>query len=231
MRFLIEKIIQKRNPFFKFSNNVSDYDVFLFVIDLSLKVIRGVLFHRMSPVSLSVIGNGVKLVNRRYLKIGSRIKLDDNVYIDSLGLKGVVIGDNVSIGAFTRIVVSSSFTNLGVGVTINSGVGIGEFSRIGGSGGVLIGENTIIGQYLSCHPENHNFENLELDIKFQGTNRAEIVIGKNCWVGSKVTICAGVKIGDGSVIGAGAVVTKSVPENSIVAGNPAKVLRMRGRDE
>ena len=231
MRSLLESIIRKRNPNFSFSSDLSGYDIFLFFLNLSLMLIRGVVFFRMRPSSLFIVGRGVRLINRRYMKLGKRIKLDDFVYIDSLGSKGVTIGDNVSIGAFTRIIVSSSFNTIGVGVSINSGVGIGEFSRIGGSGGVSIGENTIIGQYLSCHPENHNFDDLKLDIKFQGTNRSKITIGNNCWIGAKVTICAGVNVGDGSVIGAGAVVTKSVPKNSVVAGNPATVLRIRGEHE
>jgi acetyltransferase-like isoleucine patch superfamily enzyme len=231
MRKLIEKLIRKRNSSFRISKEISEYDVVVWFFSLSVKYVRGIVFHFLSPFSLSLVGKGAILSNRRYLKLGRKVKIDDYVYIDALGKQGVSIGDGVNIGAFSRIVVSSSYSNIGEGIVLSSGVGIGEYSRIGGSGGVYIGENTIIGQYLSCHPENHIFDNLQLDIKYQGTKRAKITIGRNCWLGSKVTICAGVKIGDGSVIGAGAVVTKSVPENSIVAGNPAKVLRIRGRDE
>lgn len=231
MRLIFEKLIGKRNPNFRISKDISEFDVVIWFFTLLFKYVRGVVFLFISPFSLSLFGKGVSLSNRRYLKLGNKIKIDDFVYIDALGKQGVSIGDGVSIGAFSRIVVSSSYANIGEGIFISSGVGVGEYSRIGGSGGVYIGENTIIGQYLSCHPENHIFDDLSIDIKYQGTKRSKITIGKNCWLGAKVTICAGVTIGDGSVIGAGSVVTKSIPENSIVAGNPAKVLRVRGGDE
>ena len=59
----------------------------------------------------------------------------------------------------------------------------------------------------------------------QTTYPAPIVLGKNVWVGSNSTILQGVTIGDNAVVGAGAVVTKDVPENTIVGGVPAKVIR------
>ena len=52
-----------------------------------------------------------------------------------------------------------------------------------------------------------------------------IVIGDNCWLASNVTVCGGVKIGEGCVIGAGSVVTRDIPENSLAAGNPCRVIR------
>lgn len=90
-----------------------------------------------------------------------------------------------------------------------------------------IGDDCIVGQYLSCHPENHHYENLEIPIRMQGVYRKGIKIGKNCWIGSKVTILDGVEIGDGCIIAAGAVVNKSFPENSIIGGVPAKLLKSR----
>ena len=53
-------------------------------------------------------------------------------------------------------------------------------------------------------------------------------IGKNCWLGANVVICPGVTVGDNSVIGAGSVVTRDIPENSVAAGNPCRVLREIG---
>ena len=52
-----------------------------------------------------------------------------------------------------------------------------------------------------------------------------VMIGKNCWIGANVTICPGVTIGENSVIGAGSLVLHDVPENSVAAGNPCKVIR------
>jgi acetyltransferase-like isoleucine patch superfamily enzyme len=135
---------------------------------------------------------------------------------------GITIGDNVSIGSDSKVIVSTSLNNIGIGITIEDNVGIGEFAYLGGAGGLSIGSDCIIGQYFSCHPENHNFNDQTKLIREQGVTRKGITIHPNCWIGSKVTILDGVEIGANSVIAAGAVVTKSLPENSIIAGVPAK---------
>ena len=64
-------------------------------------------------------------------------------------------------------------------------------------------------------------------IRLQGVSRQGIHIGPNCWVGAKVTVLDGVTIGEGSVVAAGAVVTKDIPPYSIAAGVPAKVIKRR----
>ncbi|HSH65021.1 MAG TPA: acyltransferase [Bacteroidia bacterium] len=115
--------------------------------------------------------------------------------------------------------------NLGSHITIGNNVGIGEFAYLGGAGGLDIGDDCIVGQYLSCHPENHNYLDPFTPFRFQGVNRKGIKIGKNCWIGSKVTILDGVTIGENCVIAAGSVVNKDVPDNSIVGGVPAKVIK------
>lgn len=169
-------------------------------------------------------GKNVSLRYASRVKIGAWSLLDDGVVIDGFGKNGVSIGRSCTISAYSRLVASVTPNALGVGIEIGDHVGIGEFSRIGGSGGVKIGKNTHMAQYLSIHPENHKFDQPDKDIIDQGTIRAPIVIGENCWIGAKVTILAGVHIGDNCVIGAGSIVTKSIPRNSIAVGVPAKVV-------
>jgi acetyltransferase-like isoleucine patch superfamily enzyme len=131
----------------------------------------------------------------------------------------------VGIGAYSRIIISTSFNNMGKYIVIGNNVGMGEFAYLGGGGGLKIGDDCIIGQYLSCHPENHIYTDALKPIREQGVTRKGIEIGKNCWIGSKVTITDGVIIGDNCIIAAGAVVTKSMPPNSLIGGVPAKVIR------
>ena len=137
----------------------------------------------------------------------------------------VELGNNVRVGAFSQVVASTSFNQIGEFIRIGNNVGIGEFAYLGGGGGLEIGDDCIIGQYFSCHPENHNYAKPDELIRHQGVERKGIKIGKNCWIGSKVTILDGVTIGDNCVIAAGAVVTKSMPSNSVIGGVPARVLR------
>jgi len=59
---------------------------------------------------------------------------------------------------YSRIITSTSFNNIGEFIRIGDSVGIGEFAYLGGGGGLEIGNDCIIGQYLSCHPENHHFQ-------------------------------------------------------------------------
>ena len=81
------------------------------------------------------------------------------------------------------------------------------------------------------HSENHNFSDSEILIKDQGVNRKGIIIGNNCWIGSKATILDGVVIEDGVIIAAGAVVKEGVyNSNGIYGGVPAKFLKMRIND-
>lgn len=88
---------------------------------------------------------------------------------------------------------------------------------------VTIGDNVFIGPnvsiYTACHP-------LEPEARNTGAEWAEpVTIGNSVWIGGSVTILPGVTIGDNCVIGAGSVVTRDVPANSVVAGNPAHIIK------
>jgi galactoside O-acetyltransferase len=73
----------------------------------------------------------------------------------------------------------------------------------------------------------HRFDRTDVPIHGQGVTSRGVVIEDNVWIGMNVSILDGVRIGNGSIVGAGAVVTKDVPANAIVVGNPARVLRFR----
>lgn len=95
-------------------------------------------------------------------------------------------------------------------------------------GEVRIGNDVRIGAYSAFIAVNHRFDDPEVLIRRQGTDvQKPILIGDDVWIGSNVTLLAGVSIGSHSVIGAGAVVTKDLPEYSIAVGNPARVIRDR----
>jgi acetyltransferase-like isoleucine patch superfamily enzyme len=151
--------------------------------------------------------------------------LEDHVFLSALGKSPISIGNYVRIGAFSRLIISTSFNNIGNYIKIGNHVGLGEFAYLGGAGGLEIGDDCIIGQYFSCHPENHRFEDPSKLIRQQGVTRKGIKIGNNCWIGAKVTILDGVTIGENCVIAAGAIVTKSMPRGSVIGGVPAKVLK------
>jgi len=117
--------------------------------------------------------------------------------------------------------------------TVNNGVGdvvIGCDSRVGiGSvviGPATIGDNVIIAQHVVMSGLNHSYQDVQIPIRLQKVTTKLIVIEDDCWIGANSVITAGVTVGRHSVIAAGAVVTKNVPAYSVVAGNPARILKL-----
>lgn len=110
---------------------------------------------------------------------------------------------------------------------IGDNSGIGQFSEIYGD--VRIGNDVMMGTNCIIYTVNHAFDRLDIPMRQQGSSDVKpVIIGDDVWIGGRVTILPGVHIGRGAIIGAGAVVTKDVPEFAIVGGNPAKILKYRG---
>ncbi|TVZ38650.1 transferase family hexapeptide repeat protein [Alteromonadaceae bacterium 2753L.S.0a.02] len=225
----IERFIQRtRNPSFKFDQHILNRVFLTFLFERLICWIRGLIFKIYSGKNGRVfIGRGVVIKNPSLLRFGSNLTVGDYCLFQSLRMDGVVLGENVSIGAWTRIISSCNMSDSVGSIQLGDNVGIGEYSYLNGAGGLTIGNDTIIGQYFSAHPENHRFDEPAL-IRKQGVDRRGILIGKNCWIGAKVTILDGVVLGDGCVVGAGAVVNKSFGEGLVIGGVPAKIIRRRG---
>lgn len=228
MKSLIENVIRRRNANFRFDEKVTQYVLWQFVRQQAMALFRGawVLLAWRNPKWM-LRGRGVRLFNVPNMRWGAYLKLGDHVTLSAMGKGQLHLGSYVSIGSFSRIIIATSLNQVGEHISIGNHVGIGEFAYLGGGGGLRIGHHCIVGQYFSCHPENHIYDDIETPIRLQGVSRKGIVIGPNCWIGSKVTILDGVTIGEGCVIAAGSVVTKSFPDHSVICGVPAKVLRSR----
>lgn len=228
MKALVTQIIRLRNPQFAFDPALKGSTLWWFMWTQFWGLLRGLqLLLLLKNPKMALLGKGVSFFNGSQIYFGRFLKLGNQVHLSALGREGIFIGNNVGIGAFSRVVVSTSFNELGQKIKIGNHVGIGEFAYLGGAGGLEIGDECIIGQYFSCHPENHIAADLHTAIRHQGVSRKGIQIGNNCWIGSKVTILDGVTLGDGCIVAAGAVVNKSFPANSIIGGVPAKLIKTR----
>lgn len=162
------------------------------------------------------------------IRFGKNFRVASHCYIDALSDEGLCCGDNVSIGYNTYIELSGNLKKMGKGIKIGNNVFLGDRGRYGsGMGLLIIGDDTLIGNYVSFHPENHNYSDSSKLIRLQGVNGKGIIVGKNCWIGAKVTILDGTRIGDGCIVAAGAVVTGVFPNNVIIGGIPAKIIKYR----
>ncbi len=128
-----------------------------------------------------------------------------------------------SIG-YKTIIESFSCINNGMGdVTIGNNCMIGIGSVL--TGPVTIGNNVITAQHVGISGLNHGYVDVHTPIRDQKCNVAEVVIEDDCWIGTNVVITSGVTIGKHAVVAGGSVVTKDVPPFTIVAGNPAKIIK------
>ena len=146
---------------------------------------------------------------------GSRIR--GRVRMDVLPFNKFELGERSTIESFC---------------TVNNGVGdvlIGSNTLVGMSnvliGPLRIGNNVIMAQNIVVSGLNHIYQDINVPIVQQNVTTAPITIGDDCWIAANVVITAGVTIGKHCVIAAGSVVTKNVPDYSIAAGNPAKLIK------
>lgn len=130
-----------------------------------------------------------------------------------------------SCGKNVNIERKARFGN-GSTLIVGNNSGLGENCILLGT--VNIGENVMMGPDVMMISRNHEFSRIDIPMILQEfQNEDPIIIHDDVWIGARVIILPGVHVGRGVVIGAGAVVTKDVPDWSIVGGNPAKLIRKR----
>jgi acetyltransferase-like isoleucine patch superfamily enzyme len=117
-------------------------------------------------------------------------------------------------------------------ILIGSGTRFNEQVFLGADfGSIEIGADVIVGMNVVARASDHRFDRTpEILIRLQGHNAGSIVVGDDVWIGANVTLLPGTKIGDHSVIGAGAVVNGEIPALSLAVGAPARVIKKLGED-
>ncbi|AOS45745.1 Putative acetyltransferase [Lacunisphaera limnophila] len=131
------------------------------------------------------------------------------------------------IGPFSEIVVlrQSPLSPIPGRLTLGAGVRLGMGANLRAAGGTIeIGSGTQVGQHVSLIASNHLIDRADGRVHADRWDPAKtgVAIGRDCWLGAGAIILPGVTIADGAVIGAGSVVTKSVPARQIWHGNPAR---------
>lgn len=178
------------------------------------------------PIS---VGRGVTFEGpRNSISFGRLCKIEDLAVIQGLSVDGLHFGDSITICRGAMIRPTGYWGGkLGRGMTIGDRSSIGAYSYIGCSGMVSIGCDVMLGPGVSIIAENHRYERCDLSMNLQGVDNIGITIEDDVWIGARSVILDGVRIGKGSIVAAGAVVTKDVPPYAIVGGVPAKIISRR----
>ena len=144
----------------------------------------------------------------------------------------ISVGRHVNIGSFCRITVSTEFgghkvkSDNKVRIKIGDNVDMGNNSFISANNNIEIGNHVIMSSYVFITDHDHGFSDMEKSLHEQPLTQGGYVrIGNNVFLGEKCSILRNVTIGERAVIAANSVVTKDVPAHSIVAGNPAKIVK------
>ena len=173
----------------------------------------------------TLIGYSVSIRNPKAISIGKGTLVDDFCLFNAktTSKKGLEIGNNCVIGLRTFITTGyDGYVLIKDNVNVN-----GPDTHIIGTGGVSIGENVLIAARVSIVSANHVFKRRDILITDQGTTAKGIVIEDDVWLGTGVVVLDGIKIHKGAVVGAGAIVTKDIPEYAVAVGVPAEVAKFR----
>lgn len=158
----------------------------------------------------------------------SRIQLEDQVHLaDNVCLLTNVERGKIILRQDVSIDRGVDMKSIGGCIEIGKASYVGPYVCLAGAGNIKIGANCLVASHSGIYANNHLFSDLSQPIMTQGTTTEGIVIEDDCWLGTGVKVLDGVTIGRGSVIGAGAVVTKDIPPYSVAVGVPAKVISSR----
>lgn len=170
------------------------------------------------------IGCGVKIVNPQQVSLGDNVSLDDHCTLMARSERGITLQDGVRLkyGVYLDTENATGYIEIGKRVYI------GTSCCLHGHQGLEIGDDTLFAQNITITPYSHRFDDPAQPIINQGGHTRKITIGRDCYLGKCVCVLYSADIGDGSVIGSGAVVVKTIPPYSVAVGVPARVIRKRG---
>ncbi len=175
--------------------------MFIHVIKMGFAVLRAKWYLR----SATLLGQKIRLWGKPYITNEGQIIIHDRVRFSS-----TVVPVELGTGP-------DGIIEIGEGTYINYGASIGATKQ------VTIGRDCNIGTYVTLI--DNDFHRLEPERRHETPESMPIILEDNVWIGAKAIVLRGVRIGTGSVIGAGSVVTKDIPPRSLAAGVPAKVIK------
>jgi acetyltransferase-like isoleucine patch superfamily enzyme len=165
-----------------------------------------------------IFGRDMNIRSPQRVVIGDRVIFGDDVLLDGKGSsgEGIRLGNDVFVGQ------SSILQTKNGDLIVGDGVNIGYFSTLSSTTRLAIGDRTFIGPYcLAMSGGEHDYTSPHME----PGRSLPLEIGQDCWIAAKAVIFQNCHLGDHSVIGAGAVVTRPIPPNSIAVGSPAQIVK------
>lgn len=184
---------------------MKDWTDILFAINRRLYKVKGIGYKKFGYRSM--VYKPMRIIGKKYIEIGEKSYILHGARMEAYDTYGDV-----------------KYKPL---VSIGNNVAIGNDLFLAAANKVTIKDGTLISSRVFITDLDHNIDKLDEPIIGQGITVKETEIGENCFIGVNASILSGVKIGKNCVVGANAVVTKDVPDNSIVAGVPAKIIGTR----
>jgi acetyltransferase-like isoleucine patch superfamily enzyme len=221
IKSIVQKLISKTGKSYTIDKDIPVGLIYNTLFDRFIMVFRGYLYLQKKVF----VGKNCTFLNKSNIVFGKNVTIEKYTRLDGYAKEKIELGNNVKIGAYSNLLSTSHFSKYGKGLKIGNNSAIGDFTHFGAPGGIIIGDDVIMGSYISFHSENHNFNDTSKLIREQGVSSKGIILGNNIWVGAKVTFLDGSKIGNNSVVAAGAVVNGEFPNNVVIGGVPAKILK------
>ncbi len=161
---------------------------------------------------LQLMGKKIKIGKGTIFSASARVSPGNGV---------IIMGDNCFVGAGAVVRANNGK------ICLCDAVSIGEYSMLHGNGKIYVGKDTLIATHVSLLAARHKFSRRDIPIRHQGVKSGYILIGRDCWIGSDVKIMDNIRVRQGSILGAGAIVTKSTDAYGIYGGNPARKIGER----
>jgi len=217
------------------SNRITDlikYELIVLLISRIPGALGVVLRSKLYPLILGKVGKGcvfgANIIFRhpKKIKLGDNVIIDDNVLIDAKGVNnnGITLGNDVFIGRNSILSCKDG------DIILHDRANIGFDCYIFSSNKVSVGKDVLVAGFTYIvGGGNYSLEKLDVPInqQYDFDGKGGVFIDENVWIAAHVVILDGVNVGKGSVLAAGAVISKDVPEMSIVGGVPGKILKKR----
>ena len=189
---------------------------FSFRINDSMLLLRGYILFGKTGVKAYP---NINLKESTNITIGKNVTIHSNVRFQQYDNSPIIISNNVEI--FDHSVIQS----LGGGIIIGENVIIGEYTTIQAQANVTIEDDVLLASKIQFISNTHTYEDINIPIKYQPNISSPILVKRGAWIGINSTILAGVTIGINSIVGGGSLVTKDVPNYTVVGGIPAKPIK------